>query len=451
MTDNLSNNIPTPFTPSGTPSVLPDSPPPQEVAVDPIPPLPSMSSSAANPPSKFGVPEPKVETVIAPAPPKPVEKPVTPPAPSVPEENPAIHPPGAQSAVGNKPGDPYVKKHHGLPKVTIAGIASLAFLVVALGSGLYLTRQKQDLQTLAEGCYCVDDGSCASGESTIPNIDCDNNRNGQGTACCGGSGGGRPTDSPPSQGCQPYDGSDCGGNNQGFCTRCPDGAGGRTEYYCNSPNVGSGGGCRAPSGGEGGGGGSVPTDSPRRVRVSYFCSTCQPGGICQENFTMGNGGLGNPCSQVDECDSNGQNCYGIQWCASSCSGGGGGGGGGGGPTTPPEQPTQPPIATPTPVTISANCESLVGQISNGAGGWTTKTDAEFAASARPGDGVRFVCTGHKTQGAFTKSAFFINNILHVDDVVKLNENQFAVEYTIPAAGSLEVESVLLHDTKGWVD
>jgi hypothetical protein len=26
-----------------------------------------------------------------------------------------------------------------------------------------------------------------------------------------------------------------------------------------------------------------------------------------------------------------------------------------------------------------------------------------------------------------------------------------VEYTVPAAGQLEVESVLLHDTKGWVD
>ena len=120
-------------------------------------------------------------------------------------------------------------------------------------------------------------------------------------------------------------------------------------------------------------------------------------------------------------------------------------GGGGG-----DNPTSTPVPT-TPATISANCESLVGQISNGAGGWTTKTDAEFAASARPGDGVRFVCTGHKTQGAFTKSAFFINGTLHVDDVVKLNDTQYAVEYTIPAAGSLEIESVLLHDTKGWVD
>lgn len=121
------------------------------------------------------------------------------------------------------------------------------------------------------------------------------------------------------------------------------------------------------------------------------------------------------------------------------------------PAPPGEQPTATPTATPTPVTISANCQSLAGQVSDGAGGWTTKTDSEFAAAARPGDRVRFVCTGAKSRGNFTKSAFFINSILHVDDVVKLNETQFAVEYTIPAAGALTVESVLLHDNKGWVD
>ena len=114
-------------------------------------------------------------------------------------------------------------------------------------------------------------------------------------------------------------------------------------------------------------------------------------------------------------------------------------------------PIMIPSATPTPETISANCDSLVAQMSDGAGGWITKTDVEFAASARPGDGVRFVCTGAKTGGTFTKSAFFINGVLHTDDGVKLNDTQFAVEYTIPAAGELEVESVLLHDTKGWVD
>lgn len=114
-------------------------------------------------------------------------------------------------------------------------------------------------------------------------------------------------------------------------------------------------------------------------------------------------------------------------------------------------PTLVPTVTPTPVTISANCESLAGQMSDGAGGWTSKTDAEFVAVARPGDRVRFMCTGAKTGGNFTKSAFFINGILHVDDVVKLNDTQFAVEHTIGAAGALKVESVLLHDSKGWVD
>src|SRR3989339_1415593 len=149
MTDKLSNNIPTPFTPSGTPSVLPDSQPPQAVAVDPITPLPSMSPSAVNPPSKFGSPEPKVETVIGPVPPKPVENTTT---PSVPQENPTIRAPGTSSVVGDKLGDPYVKKHHGSPKTIIAGIVGLVLLIIALGGGLYLTRQKQDLATNASYC-----------------------------------------------------------------------------------------------------------------------------------------------------------------------------------------------------------------------------------------------------------------------------------------------------------
>ena len=110
-----------------------------------------------------------------------------------------------------------------------------------------------------------------------------------------------------------------------------------------------------------------------------------------------------------------------------------------------------PTPTPTPVVTAAHCESLVGQVSDGDGGWTSKTDSEFAAAARPGDNVRFMCTGVKPSGIFTKAAFFINDILHVDDVVKLNDTQFAVEYTISGAGQLKVGSVLLHDSQGWVD
>lgn len=122
-------------------------------------------------------------------------------------------------------------------------------------------------------------------------------------------------------------------------------------------------------------------------------------------------------------------------------------------STPTPTPTRTltPTPTPTPVIISANCSSLTPQVPNEMGGWTDKTDAEFEAEVRPGDRVRFVCTGVKTQGIFIKAAFFINNILYVDDVIKLNDNQFAVEYTVAAAGPLQVGSVLLHDNKGWVD
>ena len=109
------------------------------------------------------------------------------------------------------------------------------------------------------------------------------------------------------------------------------------------------------------------------------------------------------------------------------------------------------VVTPTITTIADNCVSLVSQMSDGLGNWATKTDSEFVALARPGDKVRFMCTGVKSNGNFTKSGFLINNVLYVDEVVKLNETQFAVEYVIPAAGALKVEPVLLDDSEGWVD
>lgn len=105
-----------------------------------------------------------------------------------------------------------------------------------------------------------------------------------------------------------------------------------------------------------------------------------------------------------------------------------------------------PIVMPTiPTAISANCASLVAQILDESGSWETKTDDEFTALARPGDKVRFMCTGAKLNGNFTKSAFLINNVSYVDDVVKLDETRFAVEYVIGMSGPLKVESVLLRD------
>ena len=451
MTDKLSNNTPVPFIPSVDPSVLPDSPPPQEVAADPITPLPSMSPLAANPATEFGVPELKAETMIESDPPKAVaENPITPSVPPVPEENPAIRPPRASSAVGNKSGDPYIKQHHGLPKALIAGIASLVFLIGGLGAGVYLSRQKQSPKIEASVCSPngVTERYCNSSVSPEANKchSCQNN--------------------------EWQEDSDCAGLT---CNACGD---------TNNPNDNTT--CQAGGGGGGGGGGgqagtctdtSCSADTNQFVR-HFVCNSALIGGKCEPG-THGRGVVydsgdnrnnkyasfrGDSCTseQIDLFNNVGDPYTEgfVQFIArnndfSNC----------GAPTstprptpTPTSRPTptptptpRPPSATPTPVAISANCESLVGQVSNGAGGWISKTDNEFMAAVRPGDRVRFVCTGHKTQGSFTKSAFFINSILHVDDVVKLNETQFAVEYTISAAGQLEVESVLLHDTKGWVD
>ena len=429
MSDKFPNNVSTPFTPSGIPSALPNSLPPQEVLVDPIPPLPSMSPSAANQPSKFGAPEPKVETVIGPVPPKPVENTTT---PSVPQENPTIRAPGTSSVVEDKLGDPYVKKHHGSPKTIIAGIVGLVLLIAILGGGLYLTRQKQDLATNAS--YC---------------------------AICSGSG------------CECDNGTQTGNSCQYAPPECSEL--GRT-WQPDSINCSAGSSCGG--GGGGGSGGTCPApDTNTGACAIYRCYGGCSGGICNEN--RGDIGcdqaIGSQCGQIDEeCRRNDGSTYwrlkdGQLNCSGICSGS---------PTLPPELTATPgptstprptatptpimipsatptpimiPSATPTPETISANCDSLVAQMSDGAGGWITKTDVEFAAQARPEDEVRFVCTGAKTSGIFTQSAFFINGILHTDDTVKLNDTQFAVEYTILSAGELEVESVLLHDTKGWVD
>lgn len=452
------------------------------------PPAPSVLSGGTPPPALVEpVPLPKATDI---EPPQESPSPPSEPPPPSPAESP--HPlfekpvtvaPVKKPADVSQPGQPKI------PKAVIAGIAALVFLIVGLGSGLYLVRQRGigEIRKLAtSGCQLVGSGSdrgcwCASGGWQFH---CGSDEAGCRTECDSrNKGGPQPTNPPPPAGCQPYDGPDCGGDSQGFCTRCPDGAGGKTEYFCKSPNVGVGGGCRAP-----GGGGVNECNRNEDCPSGQVCQgiegskRCQQqtggGGTCGNNFIafrcrlLTNGECReNPadftdesaarmyanawgCGQVDQVWSlSGDRtlCGGFSIFSEGCEGVR--------PTEPPgpqatstpAPPGEQPSPTPTPVTISANCVSLVAQMSDGSGGWVTKTDSEFAATARPGDRVRFMCTGAKTRGNFTKSAFFINNILHIDDVVKLNDTQFAVEYTIPVAGALTVESVLLHDSKGWVD
>ncbi|KKS32246.1 MAG: hypothetical protein UU93_C0008G0008 [Candidatus Amesbacteria bacterium GW2011_GWA2_42_12] len=122
----------------------------------------------------------------------------------------------------------------------------VAVLLAGLATGVVVIQRKTTPPpSLASGCRCVDDGMCSSGENTIPNIACDDNKNGFGTACCGNA----PAESaPPTASCDPNQQSDANGNigcgdvNQGYCTRCNEN---QVEYFCKSGAIASGAGCIA--------------------------------------------------------------------------------------------------------------------------------------------------------------------------------------------------------------
>lgn len=356
-------------------------------------------------------------------------------------ETPKISPPKARLGMGEKSTDDHFGRKKTL-KILIAGTAAFFILVSALIVGLYLVNQQGvgEIRKLAGTGWCNADSTGTDYGSPCQVQDPNHNE-------CGGDGK------------QTY----CGIGSNPDTDRRTTGTWHATGNCCEEPTPGEGSmSCT-----------TISTDkSHLEIRVSNDTSNdrsyqlnkceCNSKNLPCDRCNYSQPGLDANTSRSETLDLD-RNCGSVQldvspinneftacyaWYSSgvNCVS----------PTLTPV-PSQTPTPTltitltPTPETISANCESLLGQILDGAGGWITKTDVEFAAAARPGDGVRFVCTGHKTQGNFTKSAFFINSVLHVDDVVKLNDTQFAVEYTIPAAGALTVESVLLHDSKGWVD
>ena len=516
MTDQLPNNTQASSVlpgnssmqgpPPSTATVLPDAPPPQDIAVDPIP-LPSSSpSNMVNPSMESATSSDiNIETVIEPEPVK-MQEVVIDPVPEiiaelpvateeelpesgspVPEEDPSvIRPP-------QSPTDQSIsssRQHTKISKKVIAGIAGLVFLISGLSVGIYFNSQNFgvfDSRRYAADNMCNVSRTCTEdwqwregwvdahkkeNEGAIPVRDEYTNAN---------------DDQSPADGVQAEIIRRAGETGVG-----DPGAGKRTgDYVTTAGGPTSGGATPVPTGSNvqagnagncyGIGGGQAERDCLANAKNGQYSS-----GICRGKTVEECSKLGKPfyCSGSQEKAGTGRAGEFL-----SCGGSSTGGCGqidiyapGEGPSThqaigfvidksgcngkPPETTTnnapprdlQPPTvpdggttATPTLATISAKCNSLVGQTKDNVGTWVDRSDAEFVGLVRAGDQVRFVCTGHKTQGNFTKAAFFINRILYVNDVIKLSTDKYAVPFTIPASGQLDVEAVLLHDTKGWVD
>lgn len=516
MTDQLPNNSAVSSSPpQANSSVLPDAPPPQDIAVDPIP-LPSSSPANLVNPSPSSVsppiqPEMMAEVVVEQQIPQQeaisvvtevpeetkVEEPPEPGNP-VPEEDPStIRPPEQQA---DRLSGASSQQNKRISKKIVAGITSLVFLISGLSVGIYFNSQNFGI--LDSRRYAADNMCNVSRTCTLDSewqqgwIDAHQTEN-QGAVPVRDEYTNVKDDQSSETGIQ----SEIIRRAGEIGTGDP-GAGNRTGETITV----SGGATSNPTpttAVSGGGGGLLACPPNQCIRdgsgiAGHRCNSTGTGWADPFYCDMGDNGSTPVNGKINTCgcwngDKAGESGPYLCWVKNAatnelisqngqtitkdgCAGGpspnvvvttvpnptattkpgspsptpttkpGGGGGGGGG-----NEPTAPPGSSPTPVTISANCQSLVGQTKDNAGVWVDRTDAEFIGYARAGDQVRFVCTGHKTQGNFTKAAFFINSILHVDDVIKLATDKYAVPFTIPASGGLEVEAVLLHDSKGWVD
>lgn len=385
-------------------SPLPDSPPPQDVKVDPIP------------------------------------------LPSVPMENPIIRPPQPLSPPPPPP-PPAGAKHSRFPKPVIAGISALVFLLVALGSGLYLVgkqgvgeirKQAGDVPDGSSSGCCSNDAQCqtwfgAAFTCSLANGAC------QSTFQCTAG---------------PVPGNECETDQN-----CVDSHGGDSSWVCQGQEGQKR--CQQTSG-------EVCPGGTCNAFIGFKCDSLvfKDGGLqCLDNprdFGTDEAGARNyaaGCGQTDKVCTDGNNhrqlCGGFTVYSSSC----GGGQETATPTPPPgatATPTPRPTATPTPgatatptSAVSAQCVDMTLQFSTAAGGWRNATGGEIPS---PGQRVRFLATGSLTTGSFTRGAFYVNGVLHTDDVVKVDDTHFGLEYTTSAAGgNLSVGAVLFHSSQGWVD
>ena len=120
-----------------------------------------------------------------------------------------------------------------------------------------------------------------------------------------------------------------------------------------------------------------------------------------------------------------------------------------GPTptaSPTPTPSSTPTVTPTPPPIGAACLNVKAYDLN----WNLLTGFDLS-SLKPGDVVRYAVAGTTTQGTFDKARFTINGTLRPEvSAQKPGTDEFFDEYTIPpGVESFTVSAQIHHTTLGW--
>lgn len=113
-------------------------------------------------------------------------------------------------------------------------------------------------------------------------------------------------------------------------------------------------------------------------------------------------------------------------------------------TTPPSNPITP---TNPPSIITASCLNIKAYDEN----WALLS-VDSLKSLKTGDKVRFTVAGTATSGTFSKAQFTINTVVQPETTSKKpSTEEFYTEYTIPSGTtSFTINAQIYHSTKGWI-
>ncbi|MEK7168745.1 MAG: hypothetical protein AAB778_01920 [Patescibacteria group bacterium] len=113
-------------------------------------------------------------------------------------------------------------------------------------------------------------------------------------------------------------------------------------------------------------------------------------------------------------------------------------------STPP--PTTPPVVTPSPTPITAQCQNVKAYSAT----WDLLTSAQLAA-LKPNNTVNFCVTGVATGGSFDRAKFTINSAVQAETTtVRPSSTDYCQSYTIPTGTTtFNVTAQIHHVTLGW--
>ena len=293
----------------------------------------------------------------------------------------------------------------------IATILGILLLVGAIGAGVVLVGQKQDIREKATGQCPVINGCVADHEES----EC----NDSGEMCTVYIG--EPGYESNSTVCS-VAGTQCGTSGYycmifGSCHACIK----YTTCYWKATNCVADVSCGTPT--------YTPTPEPTPTHTATPTPTPTP--------TYG--GCGAPCNDFDHCIP-----------SLNCPGGPGGGRCVNG-SCPEEtdcvcgSPTPTPRVTPTPTPGSAMCMAVKAYDTN----WNLLTGAQLSALSA-GSVIRFTISGIPAD-QIDKARFTINGVLGPETINKKpGTNEYYVEYTIPAGVySFTITAQIHHLTLGW--